>query len=155
VGQTISIDPKMWATIRKLAFDRQTTASKIVETALTEWQNRENGGNKPRAGLATVKDYTPPVKPIARVVAVEEDERGVTVTAMPWDEQPTATITVEDVEKLDKATAAAPAHRTVIEDGQYKLSPEAMARRAAQLAAQKGREFNPVPKPVRKPRPKR
>jgi predicted transcriptional regulator len=139
VGQTISIDPKMWATIRKLAFDRQTTASKIVEAALTEWFDRENGVDKLRAGSATLRENHNVPKPIARVVSVETSAKGVTIAAAPWDEPETPK---DDL----------PPPAVVIEDGEYKLTPEALARKAEQIAASKGREFHPVPKPTsRKP----
>lgn len=135
----------MWTQIRHLAFDRQTTASKIVETALQEWLDRDSRGDKPRAGAA-IREHKPSPTPIARVVDVIETEHGVAITTAPWDSVvPDAVIPVIEDELRGP----------LLRESFVGQGAQEMVEKAAALAAQKEREFTPVPKPVRKPRPKR
>lgn len=117
--QKLSLDPELWAKTRRMAFDRQTTASKIVAEALTEWFGRQDGGGKLRAQVATH------AKPIARVTSITETDGGLTVTAERIDEIP-----------------------PVVSAGAVIVTPEDAASRAREIAARKNRPFTPVPKPT-------
>ena len=100
--QRVSLDPALWNRTRRLAFDTGTTASRLVETALAEFLDRQEkppakvaGEGPPDDAWATLlaphaKQHVPlPAhdsqrpsitytgKPIARMTGVEEVEGGL------------------------------------------------------------------------------
>lgn len=112
-----------------IALERDESATALVQRVMSDWIASYDAEQKLLAGSAVaLRDNHSAAKPIARVVSVETTADGVTVEALPWDQR----------SKEDVAAQAAE-----------------LAAKAAELAAAKGREFHPVPKPVRKPRPKR
>ena len=169
--QKISISPEIWARVRRRAFDTATTASKLTEVALAEYLDRED---KPRAGAAT-KSLAPLLEATRPITDAKIHEVSVTSKKMPWDDAKTVPLLDPHDTPIGRVTSvnevsggieveavvfgtskpdgsiAPPA--VVIEDGEYKLTPEAMAAKAAALAAQKGREFTPVPKPASTKKP--
>lgn len=44
----IHLDPEQHETLRRLAFERRTTVSLLVRTAIEAWLKREAGKGKPR-----------------------------------------------------------------------------------------------------------
>lgn len=177
MGQTISIDPAMWATIRKMAFDRQTTASKLVEAALTEYLAKQQ---KPPARLATkvgddpdtkaeltrVATQTGHVIPEAVVPAIESrlrGERQVTMVA-PWEKGGEITTHDKPIAKVTKVTETAAGLTVEAERVSPKVGvgavivgedgPEPIVvstpeeAKAAVAALPQRRAFTPVPKPV-------
>jgi hypothetical protein len=167
MAQTISLDPRTWAKVRIMAFERSTSASKLVAQAVDEFLARELG--KPQGQLATEPD------PIAKFMEARLDEvsvisdvklyetsivkdplpgrefklsQPVPIEGMPWDEAKT---------KVESGQAAILQGNAVT--AQDALPPPAVIKDpkevgAAIKAVAPGREFHPVPKPAstRKPR---
>jgi predicted transcriptional regulator len=163
MGQTISITPEIWARVRHLAFDTQSTASKLTEMALIEYLDRVDRDHRGR--LATTEEApkagsgAPPwiapasgsiIPPLMGLAA--RPGKPVVSIAPPADEGlvPASAVIVGADEGVSGGGRS-----VTIEDGGYKLTPEALAKRAAELATAKGVEFHPVPKPASKPKARR
>jgi hypothetical protein len=193
MGQTISIAPEIWARVRHLAFDTQSTASKLTEMALIEYLDRID---KPPARLAVAQD--PPKRyfnepqeeitprsidraafglppreslvPDAVVPVIEQELRQVVhkydPAAMMSD--PLLRESVSGQDALPPPAKRTPDYGAVEEvlggkavGGPIIINdPKEVAKRVgaamdAAVATSQPRPFTPVPKPVRKPRPKR
>jgi hypothetical protein len=154
--QRLSLDPQLWNRTRRAAFDRGISASKLVETAIEEYLEREG---KPRARVAkgvTLLDNHDASIPVARVDDIETTNRGVTIHATKLDLRtiPQSKTVFEDAPPPPVVVTAAPwdvSPKATM--GAVITTPEEAAARVAEVA--KARPFSPVPKPVRKPRAKR
>ena len=180
MAQTISIDPMIWATIRKLAFDQQTSASKLVEAAISEYLERRE---KDRDGLATEPDTHEVyvefrkdgvIKPIASGPGkLKLDGPTGQLAAPPWADPPPVAIAPSANDKGDSFGAAAlivpvtgggsvvadaviPALEKRLTDGPKIINdPQVAAAVATQQAQLAGRVFHPVPKPEPAKKPTR
>lgn len=127
-----------------IALERDESATALVQRVMSDWIESYDAEKKLRAGTATLRVNHNAPKPIARVVSVETTADGhVTVEALPWDESRRITDVKLDHVSVDTRTPQ------MVRDQAEALS------KAAELAAAKGKEFHPVPKPVRKPRTRR
>ncbi len=150
----------IWATIRKLAFDQQTTASKLVEAAVSEYLERRE---KDRDQLATAEPDTHEVyvefrkdgvmKPIASGPGtVRFDGPTGQLAAPPWADPPPVAIAPSANDKGDSFGAAA----VIVPDGPKIINdPQVAAAMATQKAQLAGRVIHPVPKPESAKKPTR
>jgi hypothetical protein len=162
--QKISISPEIWARTRRQAFDTGSTASKLTEMALIEYLDRVD---RDRRGRVANTEEAPPKAGTGAPPWIAPASGSIIPPLMgsaARPSKPVVSIAPPADAGLVSAAAAivgfdegvAGGDRTVvIEDGQYKLTPDAMAAKATQLATAKGVEFHPVPKPTSKPKPTR
>jgi hypothetical protein len=136
VVQQISIDPELWARARRKAFDIRSTATKIVEAALTEYLDRLD--EKPPAGPAT-KPLPVPNRPEPIRAGNSGDPRGLA----PWDMSPAAEPLSPPADET--TTIGAAAEIVEIIPLPKNATPKDVEQAVKQFAT---RPFSPVPKPT-------
>jgi hypothetical protein len=176
----LSLPDEIWTRVRMRALKDGTSATKIVEAALLQWFEKldraEPDKARRREGLAAEPD------PIVKFKEARLDEVSVTKDEMPWGPSsviPDAVIpaiekklrgepaialdalpppAVVSIANGESATITSEMHipaegSATITDVRVIKDPKEAGAAVRAVAA--GREFHPVPKPVRKPRPKR
>jgi hypothetical protein len=150
--QRLSLDPKLWARTRRMAFDLGLTASRVTEIALESYL--DNAAAKTNLRASPASSQVPPPAVAApwdgsrteNTVPTEVGVPSVVGNDSPFvkgRDQGPGSITVVPPETVSpKITTAA-----ILVN-----SPEEAARKAAEILAYRHQIVTPIPKPVSKKR---